>query len=357
MLFATGADSWSSPTSLVNTRMTAPSPSTAGQASGTPPILGEGPLATPVSTAKYWARISQMELMITSIMARLAVIEDGLQIALVAAQTAPQPSKVPALASKAPPPSSKTSTAPTSRIPRHVARTTSKTPLAIPLARELPPTNGQAHRYKCALEIPDSLVSHVIGHQGWGLKQAHDLSGSRLAAFAVGPAGNEGRRFITIRGTNQQIGEALVVIEKHIGKCRVRAPQKQKTGNSALAVAAPAPSPSDWDSALSTPRPSTQQTQPPRSTPSRPAATPTTRTTPSSLPAESPIVTGPFTGAKPSASGSLMDTTLPMALFTLTPDMLETPVISYGFGHYSGANTAMRSSNTAQRSRPFRGRH
>ncbi|KAG6902259.1 hypothetical protein C0995_002410, partial [Termitomyces sp. Mi166 len=93
MSFATGADNWSPPTSPVNTRMTAPSPSTAGQASGTPPILGEGPSATPVSTAKYWAHVSQMELMITSIMARLAVIEDGLQIASVAAQTAPQPSK------------------------------------------------------------------------------------------------------------------------------------------------------------------------------------------------------------------------------------------------------------------------
>ncbi|KAG6892146.1 hypothetical protein C0995_005170, partial [Termitomyces sp. Mi166 len=76
MSFATGADDWSPPTSPVNTRMTAPSPSTAGQASGTLPILGEGPSATLVGTAKYWACVSQMELMITSIMARLAVIED-----------------------------------------------------------------------------------------------------------------------------------------------------------------------------------------------------------------------------------------------------------------------------------------
>ncbi|KAG6859688.1 hypothetical protein C0995_005671, partial [Termitomyces sp. Mi166 len=85
MSFATAADDWSPPTSLMNTRTTAPSPSTTGQASGTSPILGEGPSVTPVSTAKYWARISQMELMITSIMAHLAVIEDGLQIASVTA--------------------------------------------------------------------------------------------------------------------------------------------------------------------------------------------------------------------------------------------------------------------------------
>ncbi|KAG6898852.1 hypothetical protein C0995_008080 [Termitomyces sp. Mi166 len=254
MLFATGADDWSPSTSPVNTHTTAPSPSTSGQASGTPPIPGEGPSATPVGTAKYWARVSQMELMITSIMAHLAVIEDGLQIASVAARIAPQPSKVPASASKAPPPSSKTPTTPTSCIPQRVARTTSKTPLAIPLTRELPPTNGQAHRYKCALEISNSLVSHVIGHQRRGLKQAHDLSSSWLAAFAVGLARNEGHQFVTIRGTDQQIGEALVVIGKHITKHRVRAPQKQKTGNSALEVAAPAPSPSESDSASSTPR-------------------------------------------------------------------------------------------------------
>ncbi|KAG6882270.1 hypothetical protein C0995_015233 [Termitomyces sp. Mi166 len=276
-------------------------------------------------------------------MAHLAVIEDGLQIASVAARTAPQPSKVPASASKAPPPSSKTSTMPTSHIPR-------RTPLAIPLAQELPPTNGQARRYECVLEIPDSLVLHVIGHQGRGLKQAHDLSGSQLAAFAVGPAGNKGCWFVTIRGTNQQIGEALVVIGKRIGKRRVHAPQKQKTGNSAPAVAALAPSLSESDSAPSTPQPSTQQTQPPRSTPSCPAATPTTRTTLLSLLAGSPMVTGPSMGAKPLAAGSPMDTTSPMALSTLTPDMSETPVISYGFRHYSGANTAMRGSNTAQRS-------
>ncbi|KAG6871059.1 hypothetical protein C0995_008718, partial [Termitomyces sp. Mi166 len=95
---------------------------------------------------------------------------------------------------------------------------------------------------------------------GRGLKQAHDLSGSQLAAFAVGLAGNKGCRFVTIRGTNQQIGEALMVIGKHIAKRRVRAPWKQKTGNSAPNVAAPAPTPSVSDSALSTPRHSTQLT-------------------------------------------------------------------------------------------------
>ncbi|KAG6858235.1 hypothetical protein C0995_001589, partial [Termitomyces sp. Mi166 len=158
-----------------------------------------------------------------------------------------------------------------------------------------------------------------VATNGRGLKQAHDLSGSRLATFAVGLAGNEGRRFVTIRSTNQQIGEALVVIGKRIAKRHVRAPQKQKTGNSAPNVAALAPTPSVSDSASSTPRQSTQLTRPPRSTPSHSAATPATWATPSSLSAGSPMVTGPPTSAMPSATGSPMDTTSPMALSTPTP--------------------------------------
>ncbi|KAG6870177.1 hypothetical protein C0995_014760, partial [Termitomyces sp. Mi166 len=83
-------DSWSPPTTLMNTSTAVPLPSTSGQASGTPPISGKGPSVTSVRTAKYWAHVSQMELMITSILARLAAIEKGLQIASVAAQTAPK---------------------------------------------------------------------------------------------------------------------------------------------------------------------------------------------------------------------------------------------------------------------------
>ncbi|KAG6898684.1 hypothetical protein C0995_008863, partial [Termitomyces sp. Mi166 len=121
----------------------------------------------------------------------------------------------------------------------------SNAPLAIPLAQDLPPINGQAQRYKCTLEIPNSLVSHVIRHQGQGLKQAHNLSSSWLVAFVVGPAENEGCWFVTIRGTDQQIGEALVVIGKCIAKHRVHTPRKQKTNNAVLGVAALAPSPSN----------------------------------------------------------------------------------------------------------------
>ncbi|KAG6870917.1 hypothetical protein C0995_009726 [Termitomyces sp. Mi166 len=67
----------------MNTSTAALPLSTSGQVSGTLPVPGEGPLATPVRTAKYWAHISQMELMITGILAHLAAIEEGLQITSV----------------------------------------------------------------------------------------------------------------------------------------------------------------------------------------------------------------------------------------------------------------------------------
>ncbi|KAG6898874.1 hypothetical protein C0995_008012, partial [Termitomyces sp. Mi166 len=121
-------------------------------------------------------------------------------------------------------------------------------------------------------------------------------------------------------------------------------------------VAALAPSPSNSSSISSTPKPPTQQT-PPHPTPmtSHPAAIPTTQALLMPFPAKSPMVTGPLTTAMPSlAAGSPMNTMSPMALSTPTPSMLETPIISYTFEHYSGGNIALHGSNTAQRSWSFR---
>ncbi|KAG5350736.1 hypothetical protein C0989_009455, partial [Termitomyces sp. Mn162] len=61
-------------------------------------------------------------------------------------------------------------------------------------------------------------------------------------------------------GTNQQIGEALVVFRKCIAKWHVHALQKQCSGIAAPAVAPLAPS---QDPTSSTPKYSTQQPQPP----------------------------------------------------------------------------------------------
>ncbi|KAG6863296.1 hypothetical protein C0993_012138 [Termitomyces sp. T159_Od127] len=195
--------------------------------------------------------------------------------------------------------------------------------------------------------------SNAPGH---GLKQAHDLSSSRLAAFLVGPAGGEGRRFVTIRGTDQQIGEALVVLGKRITKKRVRAPQKQRSGNAAPAVAVPAPS---RESALSTPKPSIQFAPPPpkasaqSALPPPPMASMHDSTTDFKEPADwddpppMPVL----------ATSSLLAGS-PMALSSPTPALSFPMVIDYAFGHYTpGISTVPPcGTNTARCSCPTWGR-
>ncbi|KNZ77475.1 hypothetical protein J132_05433 [Termitomyces sp. J132] len=77
--------------------------------------------------------------------------------------------------------------------------------------------DGCTPHFECALKLPNSLVAHMVGHQGQGLKQALDISGACLAAFMVGSAGGD-CWFVSIWGSDQQIGEALVVIGKQIAK-------------------------------------------------------------------------------------------------------------------------------------------
>ncbi|KAG6874607.1 hypothetical protein C0993_000188, partial [Termitomyces sp. T159_Od127] len=240
--------------------------------------------------------------------------------------------------------SSQTPTAPPSRIPRWAACSTSNTPLAVPLAQNLPPTDGKVPRYKCTLELPDSLVAHIVGHQGQGLKQVHDLSGSWLAAFTVGLAGSEGRHFVTIQGTCQQIGEALVVFGKRIAKKHVRAPRKQRSGNAVPAVAAPAPSRANT---LSTLKPPTLSTPPPPPMARVPDST-SDFPEPADWDEPTPVPT-PTASSLPAGS--------PMALSTPTPALLSLMVIDYAYGHYArGISTAPRSTNTACRSRLTQGR-
>ncbi|KAG5348688.1 hypothetical protein C0989_008922, partial [Termitomyces sp. Mn162] len=97
---------------------------------------------------------------------------------------------------------------------------TSNAPLAISLAWDLPPMDGHTPHFECVLELPDSLVVHVVGHQGQGLKQALNISGTCLAAFTVSSAKGD-CQFISIQGSNRQIGEALVIIGKQIAKKQV----------------------------------------------------------------------------------------------------------------------------------------
>ncbi|KAK7016110.1 hypothetical protein R3P38DRAFT_2995150, partial [Favolaschia claudopus] len=78
---------------------------------------------------------------------------------------------------------------------------------AIPLAETLPTAHDAPSRYSCTLVVPDSVVGHIVGRGGKGLHQSHDISGAQLRAYTDKASPLERR--VSIRGTDQQIGEAL----------------------------------------------------------------------------------------------------------------------------------------------------
>jgi hypothetical protein len=82
-------------------------------------------------------------------------------------------------------------------------------------------------RHLCTVAVPDALAGHVVGRGGRGLKQVTDISGARVSAFEP-KDGPKDERLVSIRGTDQQIGAALVVIGKRLARQRVRAPRSKK---------------------------------------------------------------------------------------------------------------------------------
>ncbi|KAF5383226.1 hypothetical protein D9615_004787 [Tricholomella constricta] len=175
--------------------------------------------------------VRQTRLALSAMEARLSALEEGTVIAV--ATTAALP-KAPPLSNKPPPPAP---------LPRKSGRSTANTgyPSSFHLSGEFHSTEGKADRYLIGLEFPDSLMPHIVGSRGKGLKQIHDLSGARVSAFTMGPD-EERQRLVSIKGTDRQIGDALIVLGKRIACQRVRVPKKQKKAKSApVAPAAPAP--------------------------------------------------------------------------------------------------------------------
>ncbi|KAJ7431892.1 hypothetical protein B0H11DRAFT_2209944 [Mycena galericulata] len=94
----------------------------------------------------------------------------------------------------------------------------------IPLAETHPTAGDSPDRYSCTLVVPDSVVGHIVGRGGKGLHQAHDVSGAQLRAYADKALPSERR--VSIRGTDQQVGEALIALGKRLMRKRVRAKKK-----------------------------------------------------------------------------------------------------------------------------------
>ena len=98
---------------------------------------------------------------------------------------------------------------------------------------------GKNDRHLVTVVIPDASAQHIVSQGGKGLKQIHDISGARVNAFSVASGSND-ERHISIRGTDLQIGDALVVLGKRIARKKVR-PPKMKTGPKDSSTPAPLP--------------------------------------------------------------------------------------------------------------------
>ncbi|KAJ7433601.1 hypothetical protein B0H11DRAFT_2296786 [Mycena galericulata] len=100
-------------------------------------------------------------------------------------------------------------------------------------------TGDSPDRYSCTLVVPDSVVGHIVGRGGKGLHQAHDVSGAQLRAYADKALPSERR--VSIRGTDQQVGEALIALGKRLMRKRVRAKKKGLSQGFCTSSCSPSP--------------------------------------------------------------------------------------------------------------------
>jgi hypothetical protein len=232
-------------------------------------------------------------------------------------------------------------------------------PVSLPLAQTFS-TEGKTDRHLVTVVIPDSTAQHVIGQGGKGLKQVHDISGARVNAYSLA-SGSRDERHVSIRGTDLQIGDALVVLGKRIARKKVRPPKAKKTGPLDSSRSAPLPSNNQQSSTLSHHYATTQRfgpsTEPyiaevPTVVPVTPVVPTVVMTSPS--PSSTPIVPSVTMGSPSSYTPD--DALTPMQIDALrqrnnlttemlstlrAPDPAEVRTASVG-----------RGTNTARRSRP-----
>ena len=172
-------------------------------------------------------------------------------------------------------------------------------PAPLPLAQMFS-TEGKTDRHLVTVVIPDASAQHVVGQGGKGLKQIHDISGARVSAYTLAN-GSRDERHVSIRGTDLQIGDALVVLGKRLARKKIRPPKAKKTGPSEDSPTPARPLPTKPSSTL--PRHSTTQRAGPSTGP-RIVEVPTGETDKSPV---TPIVASPSphsTPAVPNTEGS-----------------------------------------------------
>jgi len=180
--------------------------------------------------------LTALSAQLLSIENRLSALESGkpARVAVATAAAVPTPpTRKKGKAKAAPPPPPK---------PPAKERSTKKSPTApsdfpLHLAQTFP-QEGKPDRHLMTVAIPDASAAHVVGQGGQGLKQIHDISGARVSAFTLA-SGPRDERLISIRGTDVQIGDALVVLGKRLARKRVRYPTVK---SKSTPTAAPPPS-------------------------------------------------------------------------------------------------------------------
>jgi len=134
--------------------------------------------------------------------------------------------------------------------------TTTHRDVAAPLSAHHP-RESSPDRFSASLVLADNLVGHVIGRSGRGLKQVADISSARVSIHSQEIDGHW-ECLVAIRGTDKQLGDALVVLGKQIAQKRVSIPKKKKDGSASSGPGNAGPGPSQ-QAAL--PKPSAPQPQ------------------------------------------------------------------------------------------------
>ena len=87
---------------------------------------------------------------------------------------------------------------------------------------------GKVNHHLITVVIPDDSAMHVISKGGKGLKQVHNISGAGVHAYTLA-MGSCDEHHISIWGTSLQVGDALVVLGKHVAQKWVHPPKTKKT--------------------------------------------------------------------------------------------------------------------------------
>jgi len=131
------------------------------------------------------------------------------------AKAAPPPSK--AMPAKKGKPTKKKPAIPSNSLPLHLAQTF--------------PQEGKPDCHLVTVAIPNAAAAHVVGQGGKGLKQISNISGARISAYVLAE-GSRKEHHVSIRGTNEQVGDALVVLGKRIARKHVHNSKPKKTVSS-----------------------------------------------------------------------------------------------------------------------------